>query len=243
MQISPAPHFTMGGLWVDYHLRTNLGGLFAIGEANCSDHGANRLGANSLLQTMVDGCFVLPRTLAHELACTGPSQIAPDHPQFADCALQCQQQTSDWLARSGTQSAGQIHRRLGDILWREVGVCRSREGLLKALDELQNLAHEFDTQLTVPGHRDSLNAELERAGRVYDFLQLGRLMGLDALRREESCGAHFRQEHQDEQGHPVRNDQDFAHVAVWEWGQEPVLHTESLEFEAVTRVTRQYKQS
>ena len=244
MQISPAPHFSMGGLWVDYHLRSNLKGLFVVGEANCADHGANRLGANSLLQTMVDGAFVLPRTLTHELAESGQSGVFPDDPPFQRCRLECQQRIRHLLKREGQLSARQLHLRLGQVLLKGVGVSRSTAGLQSARQEIAELQNEFAYNLRVSGQEDSLNDELERAGRVADFLELADLMCLDALQREESCGAHFRQEHQSDTGDPLRNDQQFSHVAAWAWngqGQQPTLHREPLSFEELAPVQRNYE--
>ena len=190
---------------------------------------------------MVDGSFVLPRTLTHELACLGPSTADAQHPQFAECAQDCRRQSEGWFNRRGKWSAPDLHRRLGDVLLKGVGLCRSAQGLRRALGEIEELSADFDAQLQISGGSDTINGELERAGRLYDFLQLGRLMCLDAMQREESCGAHFRSEYQDDQGHPLRNDQDFSHVACWEWAEEPVRHREALEFEALPLATRQYQ--
>jgi len=238
MQISPAPHFTMGGLWVDYHLRSNLRNLFVIGEANCADHGANRLGANSLLQTMVDGAFVLPRTLTHELAETGPTQIHPDDPQFIDCLRQCKQGIHQLLQSRGDLTPREIHLRLGQILRAEVGVSRSAAGLHSAREQIAELQQQFQERLLMSGDGQSLNEELERAGRVQDFLQLGDLMCKDALHREESCGAHFREEHQTPGGDPERNDQEFGHISAWAW--DGTLHREKLDFELLAPTSRNY---
>lgn len=243
MQISPAPHFTMGGLWVDYHLRSNLRSLFVIGEANCADHGANRLGANSLLQTMVDGAFVLPRTLTHELADTGRSQVSVDAPTFVECRRQCEEGIRQLLSGKGDLSAREVHARLGRILLTQVGVSRTAAGLQQGRQQIAELQSQFRKNRIVPGDSHSLNDELERAGRVQDFLELGDLMCLDALRREESCGAHFRQEHQTDKGDPLRNDQDFANISAWAWqgpDQAPQLHSEELTFELLKPVTRKY---
>ncbi|MBS2039205.1 fumarate reductase/succinate dehydrogenase flavoprotein subunit [bacterium] len=242
MQISPAPHFSMGGLWVDYHLRSNLSGLFVIGEANCADHGANRLGANSLLQTMVDGLFVLPRTLSHELAVTGPSKVDCAHAQFARCEQECRANLTRLLECRGRSTPQNFHFQLGQILLTRVGLSRSDPGLRAGLDEIASLQSEFASQLVIGGGPE-LNANLEKAGRVSDFLQLAGLMCRDALQREESCGAHFRIEHQTEEGQPIRRDRQFSSVSAWEWaGQdaEPVLHCEPLNFELLAPVTRSY---
>lgn len=243
MQISPAPHFTMGGLWVDYHLRSNLEGLFVVGEANCADHGANRLGANSLLQTMVDGAFVLPRTLTHELAVKGRASVCPDDAAFDLCRGQCQERIQRKLSGQGKLTAREIHARLGQILLKHVGVSRSAAGLQLGRQEIAELQAEFQQNLRVTGDGVGLNDELERAGRVEDFLELADLMCLDALQREESCGAHFRLEYQTDSGEPVRNDEQFSHVAAWAWnGPEvaPTLHCEALTFEELAPIQRKY---
>lgn len=243
MQICPAPHFTMGGLWVDYHLRSNLSGLFVIGEANCADHGANRLGANSLLQTMVDGAFVLPRTLTHELAERGRSTVCPDDSAFEACRVQCRERIRHLLGGKGQLTPREVHSRLGEILLKYVGVSRSAAGLLSARQEIAGLQAEFEASLGVVGDGESLQEELERAMRVGDFLELADLMCLDAWHREESCGAHFRQEYQTDSGEPLRNDEKFAHLAVWAWngsGQAATLHREPLVFEELAPVQRKY---
>ncbi len=243
MQISPAPHFTMGGLWVDYHLRSNLEGLFVIGEANCADHGANRLGANSLLQTMVDGAFVLPRTLTHGLAESGRSQTGSEDPAFIACSSECADRIRGLQGGKGQVSAREIHIRLGQILLKHVGVSRSRAGLVTARAEIAQLQDEFHQNLRLTGDGHSLDDELERAGRVQDFLELADLMCVDALQREESCGAHFRQECQTASGDPVRDDSRFAHVSAWACngpGQAPTLHREELLFEELAPMQRTY---
>ncbi len=241
MQISPAPHFTMGGLWVDYHLRSNLNGLFVIGEANCADHGANRLGANSLLQTMVDGAFVLPRTLTHELAEFGRSTVHPDDGPFQDCHRECRERIQQFLIASGTLTPRETHARLGRILLDRVGVSRTAAGLRAGRREIAELHHEFRQNLCLAGAGDTLNEDLERAARVADFLELADLMCLDALEREESCGAHFRQEHVGKSGEPLRNDREFCHVTAWAWNaSEPTQSQEPLVFEELLPGVRSY---
>ncbi len=242
MQISPAPHFSMGGLWVDYHLRTNLRGLFAVGESNFADHGANRLGANSLLQTMVDGTFILPRTLANELALIGTSPICSEHHSFIRTENECRADQQTLLANKGQYSARDFHIKLGELLLKHVGVARSAEGLKAGSQMLAELAANFSCDLLV-NSSDGLNAELERAGRVRDFIELGQLMAVDALTRNESCGAHFREEHSDAQGNPQRDDEQFCHVAAWQWTGEaskPKLNIEPLVFEALPPNIRNY---
>ncbi|MFN8608652.1 MAG: fumarate reductase/succinate dehydrogenase flavoprotein subunit [Vulcanimicrobiota bacterium] len=239
MQISPAPHFSMGGLWVDYHLRSNLRGLFVVGEANCADHGANRLGANSLLQTMVDGAFVLPRTLAHELAELGFNSCLPQHPAFLESRAGCQQRIQSLLAGRGERTARELHSDLGRLLLRHVGVSRCASGLMEARQQIVQLQHQFRDNLRLTGGADGLNDELERAGRVEDFLELAELMCRDALQREESCGAHFREEYQTESGEPIRRDDEFAYVAVWD--AEQGMRPEPLRFEEFPPVQRNYQ--
>lgn len=236
MRISPAAHFSMGGLWVDYHLRTNLRGLFAIGEANCADHGANRLGANSLLQTLVDGLFIAPVTVADELAHLGP---APDCKARArDAQEEVKAETHSFLSCRGTRTASEFHRTLGSILRNFVGVKRDQQGLTCSLEAIRDLRREFSEDLLVPGSAESFNHQLEIAGRVRDFFELAELMVLDAIERRECCGAHFRADLPD-----ARDDENFAHVSAWEWTGDPSaprLHKEKLEFEEVAPVKRKY---
>ena len=236
MRISPAAHFSMGGLWVDYHLRTNIPGLFAIGEANCADHGANRLGANSLLQTLVDGLFVAPLTVADELARLGPT--APDEATNAKAIEQANQEIQGFLASQGTRTPRDFHRELGEILRGAVGVRRDETGLRNALEGVRRLRAEFHSDLKVVGAADQLNGQLEVAGRTRDFLELAELMALDALQRNECCGAHFRADLKDE-----RDDDNFGHIAAWQWTGDPshpTRHQEPLTFEAITPVRRAY---
>lgn len=245
MMISPAAHFSMGGLWVDYELMTTIPGLYAIGECNFSDHGANRLGANSLLQACVDGYFVLPYTIGNYLAdelSTG--RISTDDPAF----VEAEQAVNDQLERltniKGHRTATDYHKELGLLLYDKCGVLRTKEGLEKAIAELQALRADFWQNLKVPGHAGQINAELEKAGRVADYLELAELMCQDALAREESCGAHFREEHQTAEGEALRRDDDFQYVSVWTYtggGQAPGLLREPLEFETVQPSVRTYK--
>lgn len=236
MRIFPAAHFSMGGLWVDYHLRTNLAGLFALGEANYSDHGANRLGANSLLQTLVDGLFVAPLTVADELARLGPSTFPKDEAQRL--RQEAVEETRGFLNHSGALTPRYFHRALGEILRDMVGVKRDAAGLGKALESIRVLREQFQTNLKVVGRADDLNSQLELAGRTRDFLELGELMTLDALYREECCGSHYRADLPFQ-----RDDERFAHVAAWEWTgspSSPRLHREDLKFEEVDPVERVY---
>jgi succinate dehydrogenase / fumarate reductase, flavoprotein subunit len=243
MRIYPAAHFTMGGLWVDYHLMTTIPRLYAIGEANFADHGANRLGANSLLQACVDGYFILPYTLGHDLA--GASErrgVAVEHPAFEEAVGQVRERISRLMARRGRTSAARFHRQLGAILWDRCGISRSAPGLASAASDLEALHEEFQKDLRIVGSADSLNPSLERALRVEDFFELARLMVRDAAERNESCGAHFREEHQTPEGEAQRNDEDFMHVSAWEFvpSGPPVHHREALSFELEQPGTRSY---
>jgi len=245
MRIYPAPHYTMGGLWVDYHLQTTIPGLFAIGEANFSDHGANRLGASALMQGLADGYFVLPYTIGDYLApLLGQAPPDPAGPEFVRAEADVQGRIDKLLGTNGTRSVDWFHRELGKIMWDLCGMARSRESLDKALSEIPALKAEFDTDLRVLGSGDSLNSSLERAGRVSDFFELALLMCRDALVREESCGGHFREEHQTDDGEALRDDDNFAHVSAWEWtgdASAPTEHRESLEFQYVELTQRSYK--
>jgi succinate dehydrogenase / fumarate reductase flavoprotein subunit len=245
MRIYPAPHYTMGGLWVDYNLMTTLRGLYAIGEANFSDHGANRLGASALMQGLADGYFVLPATIGDELAPRlGEPLLPADHAAFDDAAARVSERIDHLLSIGGTRTVDWFHRELGRILWDQCGMARDRTGLEKAASEIRALRDEFHTDVQVPGENEQLNQSLEKAGRVQDFFELGELMCRDALYREESCGGHFREEHQTADGEALRDDEQFAHVAAWGYegeGAEPSLATEPLEFENVTVATRSYK--
>lgn len=246
MRIFPAPHYTMGGLWVDYNLMSTVDGLYVIGEANFSDHGANRLGASALMQGLADGYFVLPATIADYFAKMGPahSTVDTDHQQFRQVEQECNDRISTLLNINGSRTADSFHRELGRIMWENCGMSRNSDGLAEAIKQIPNLKQEFWENVQVTGTADDLNTSLEKAGRVADFLEFGELMCRDALAREESCGGHFRSEFQTEDGEAVRNDDDFCHVAVWEHNgddAEPTRHQEELEFENVQLATRSYK--
>ncbi|MBZ9628494.1 fumarate reductase/succinate dehydrogenase flavoprotein subunit [Psychroflexus sp. CAK1W] len=245
MKISPSAHFSMGGLWVDYDLMTSIPGLFAIGEANFSDHGANRLGANSLLQACVDGYYIAPYTLQNYLA--DQIQVKKtdvNHPAFTEAEEKVQKQLHHFINQKGTKTAEEFHRELGKILYDKCGLSRSEDGLKIAISQIQNLREDFKTNLLVPGDVEDINSELEKAGRVSDYLELSELMCIDALNRNESCGAHFREEFQTEDGEAKRDDKDFAYSAAWEWSGEvssPILNKEVLKFEFVQPTQRSYK--
>jgi len=245
MRIYPASHYTMGGLWVDYELQTNIPGLYAAGEANFSDHGANRLGASALMQGLSDGYFVLPYTIGNGLApLLGKSMPGIDHPEFKAAEEAARERFNAYLAINGTKSPDYFHRELGKIIWDYCGMERTEEGLKKALELLPALYQEFKTDLRVTGDGDNMNQTLEKAGRVDDFFQLGMLMCRDALDRNESCGGHFRSEYQTDEGEALRDDVNYCHVAAWQWGGDPMtpnLNVEPLEFEAVHLATRSYK--
>jgi len=245
MRIYPAPHYTMGGLWVDYNLQTTIPGLYAIGEANFSDHGANRLGASALMQGLADGYFVLPATIGDYLADYLNAPTVPlEDPAFEEAASVTKDRIDNYLSRRGTRTVDDFHRRLGRILWDYCGMARNREGLEKALSEIPALYAEFQTDVKVLGNNESLNQTLEKIGRVDDFFQLAMLMCRDALDREESSGAHLREEYQTADGEAVRNDDDYAYVSAWMWtgdANSPELVKEPLEFENVKLTTRSYK--
>ncbi len=245
MRIYPAPHYTMGGLWVDYELQTTIPGLFAIGEANFSDHGANRLGASALMQGLADGYFVLPATIGNYLApMLGKPKVDTSAPEFAEAERAVNEQNDRFLRTNGTKSVDHYHRELGRIVWDYCGMERTREGLEKALSEIPALRAEFEANVRVPGSADTLNSSLEKAGRVADFFELAELMCRDALVREESCGGHFRAEYQTEDGEALRNDADFAHVTAWKWtgdSANPAEHREPLVYDNVELATRSYK--
>ena len=232
MRIYPAVHYVMGGLWVDYELQSTIPGCFVAGEANFSDHGANRLGASALMQGLADGYFVLPYTVPNYLAdLLGQAPVPVDDPVFAAAENEVRDRTSQFMAIQGTQSVDHFHRELGKIMWDYCGMERSRQSLEKALAEIPALREEFNKDLRILGTEDSLNQSLEKAGRVADFFELAMLMCRDALHREESCGGHFRVEHQTEEGEALRDDERFAYAAAWGYappGSEPVLHKEPL---------------
>jgi len=244
MRIYPAVHYTMGGLWVDYNLMTTIPGLYALGEANFSDHGANRLGASALMQGLADGYFVIPNTIGDYLATIGPKAVDKNHVAFAEAKAKVEAQTQKLLSIKGTKTVSEYHRELGHIIWDYCGMARNAEGLKKAQIMVQELRADFWKNVTVTGTNEELNQKLERAGRVADFLELGELMIVDALDRSESCGGHFREESQTEDGEALRNDTDFCYVAAWEYkgdNQPEVLHKEILNFENVKLTQRSYK--
>jgi succinate dehydrogenase / fumarate reductase flavoprotein subunit len=245
MRIYPAVHYTMGGLWVDYDLMSNIPGLYVIGEANFSDHGANRLGASALMQGLADGYFILPNTISDYLAgLLGEKPVPTDDPVFAAAEREVADRMSQLLAVKGRYSVDHFHRELGRIMWDNCGMARSKEGLEKAISEITALRGEFDRDLRVLGADDTLNQSLEKAGRVDDFFDLAVLICRDALHREESCGGHFRVEHQTEEGEALRDDDHFAYAAAWEYagpGAEPVLNKEPLTFDHVHLAQRSYK--
>ena len=242
MKIYPAAHYTMGGLWVDYHLMSNIPGLFVIGEANFSDHGANRLGASALMQGLADGYFILPQTIGHYLADNQP-RIEVDDEAFAATEADTRHRIENLMAIGGRRSATSFHKQLGDIMWNHCGMGRNRDGLTRAIGEIAALRDEFWQDLRVPGDAADFNQQLEYAGRVADFLEFGEIMCQDALTREESCGAHFREEYQQD-GEAKRDDERFSHVAAWAFRGErqmPERLTEKLEFECVEQTVRNYK--
>ena len=245
MRIYPAPHYTMGGLWVDYNLMTTVPGLYALGEANFSDHGANRLGASALMQGLADGYFVVPSTIGDYLtAFLNQSPVATDDAVFKEAESAVTERVDRFLSARGTRTVDWFHKELGKIMLEHCGMSRSEPGLLKALSEIPALYEEFKTDVKVLGTGGSLNQSLERAGRVEDFFELAQAMCLDALHREESCGGHFREEYRTDGGEALRRDDEFAHVAVWEWTgdpSKPELNLEQLDFENVTLTTRSYK--
>jgi succinate dehydrogenase / fumarate reductase, flavoprotein subunit len=244
MRIYPAVHYTMGGLWVDYDLQSTIPGLFVIGEANFSDHGANRLGASALMQGLADGYFVLPNTIGDYLAGSKPPPVDETAPEVVEAQRAVTERIEKLLAIDGTRTVDSFHRELGHIMWDYCGMERTEDGLRKALDLISELRREFWQNVKVPGSAATLNQSLEKAGRVADFLELGELMCLDALHRSESCGGHFRAESQTEDGEAARDDENFSYAAAWEFtgvGEPPVLHKEDLVFDYVTPSQRSYK--
>ncbi|WP_267740606.1 fumarate reductase/succinate dehydrogenase flavoprotein subunit [Myroides injenensis] len=246
MMISPAAHFSMGGLWVDYELMTTVPGLFALGEANFADHGANRLGANSLLQASVDGYFIAPYTIANYLADQiRVGEISTDHPEFEKAEKEVIEKLDNLLNIKGDKSVDYYHKKLGKLLYDYCGLARTKEGLEYAIEEIKKLREEFYKNVNVPGSEDTMNSELEKAGRVADYLEIGVLMCYDALTRDESCGAHFREEYQTEDGEAKRNDEDFQFISAWEWpgslDKKPILNKEELTFEYLQPTIRSYK--
>ena len=244
MRIYPAPHYTMGGLWVDYHLMSTIPGLFVLGEANFSDHGANRLGASALMQGLADGYFIIPNTIGDYFVNERLQKVSTSATEFKDAMADVDQRLKKILAVNGTKTVDHFHRELGKVMWDKVGMSRNAEGLKEAIAEVQQLREQFWSDVRVLGSNNELNQELEKAARVADFLELGELIARDALAREESAGGHFREEYQTEEGEALRDDEHFQHVAVWEFageGKEPVRHIEPLVFEAVTPTQRSYK--
>jgi succinate dehydrogenase / fumarate reductase flavoprotein subunit len=245
MRIYPAPHYTMGGLWVDYNLMTTVPGLYALGEANFSDHGANRLGASALMQGLADGYFVIPYTIGDYLSgFLGSSPVPTTDEAFTTVESEVNDRVTGYLASRGTRTVDDYHRQLGRLVWDYCGMSRDAAGLDKAMAEIPALHAEFKSDVKVVGTGDSVNQTLEKVGRVDDFFELAMLMCRDARDREESCGGHFREEYQDAEGEAKRDDENFAYVAAWEWTgdpSEPILHKEQLEFENVKLATRSYK--
>ena len=245
MKIYPAVHYTMGGLWVDYNLMTTIPGLFAIGECNFSDHGANRLGASALMQGLADGYFILPYTIGTYLSKEiGTKKTDLDQKEFLKAEKKAKENITELIENKGKQSVESFHKKLGDIMWKYCGMERNKKGLIKALEELKILKKEFKNNVIVPGNKSELNQELEKAGRVGDFIGLGEVMIHDALKREESCGGHFREEFQSEEGEALRNDEEYAYVSAWEYlgdKNDPKLNKEKLAFKNVKLTQRSYK--
>jgi succinate dehydrogenase / fumarate reductase flavoprotein subunit len=244
MQIYPASHYTMGGLWVDYNLQSTIPGLHVLGEANFSDHGANRLGASALMQGLADGYFVIPSTIAQFLANTKLEKVDTSHPEFKKAEQEATDKIKKMLSINGKRTPNSFHRQLGEVMWDYVGMGRNEAGLKKAIEEIPKIREEFWQNVKVTGSDADLNIALEKANRVADFLEFAEVMAWDALEREESCGAHFREEYQYEDGEAKRNDELFAHVAAWEYtgvGNKPIRHKEELKFEDVKLAVRSYK--
>jgi succinate dehydrogenase / fumarate reductase flavoprotein subunit len=244
MRIYPAVHYTMGGLWVDYHLQSTIPGLFVLGEANFSDHGANRLGASALMQGLADGYFIAPYTITNYLAETKLEKVAADHLEAKGALENVENITKRLLSAKGQKTVTQFHRELGRIMWDYCGMARNEAGLKLAIGKIQELKEEYWQNVTVPGSGSEVNQQLENAGRVADFLELGELMCIDALNRNESCGGHFREEYQTPEGEAQRDDENYSYVAAWEYkgpGAAPVLHKEPLSFEYVKPAQRSYK--
>jgi len=244
MRIYPAVHYVMGGLWVDYELQTTVKGLYALGEANFSDHGANRLGASALMQGLADGYFVIPYTLGNYLADEiRTAAIATEHPAFAETEKAVSDRINTLMNIKGTKTVESFHKRLGKIMWEKCGMARNEQGLKEAIVEIQALKKEFWSDVRIPGEINSTNPELDKAGRVADFIELGELMCKDALNRNESCGGHFREESQTEDGEAKRDDENYSYVSAWEYKGESewALNKEALEFEIVKPTQRSYK--
>jgi succinate dehydrogenase / fumarate reductase flavoprotein subunit len=244
MRIYPALHYVMGGLWVDYNLMSTIPGLFVVGEANFSDHGANRLGASALMQGLADGYFILPYTLGNYIASTKLDKVDATHPAFKEVEAEVMARINRLLSIQGKRTVNSYHRELGHLMWEYCGMGRTAEGLQHLLSKLPALRAEFWENINVPGESNDLNQSLEMAGRVADFMELGELICLDALHRNESCGGHFREEYQSEDGEARRDDEHFAYAAAWQFGGEgsmPILNKEPLEFEYVKLSQRSYK--
>jgi succinate dehydrogenase / fumarate reductase, flavoprotein subunit len=244
MRIYPALHYTMGGLWVDYTLMSNVEGLFVLGEANFSDHGANRLGASALMQGLADGYFVIPYTLSNYFATAKKEVLPTDHAEFRRCEAEVRDRTRKLLSIRGKKTAVELHRDLGHVMWDNVGMARTRQGLEGAIGKIRSLRQEFWESVNVPGTDADLNVALERAGRVADFMEFGELIAQDALAREESCGGHFREDYQYPDGEAKRDDDRFSHVAAWEYAgpdKDPVRNVEPLTWEVVHPTVRSYK--
>jgi succinate dehydrogenase / fumarate reductase flavoprotein subunit len=244
MRIYPAPHYTMGGLWVDYYLMSTIPGLFVLGEANFSDHGGNRLGASALMQGLADGYFVIPDTLGEYLATAKLEKVGVDRDEFATSVHEVEDRTRKLLSINGTRTVDSFHRELGLLMLDKCGMSRSEKGLDEAIEKIRALREEFWVDVKVPGEGTELNQELEKAGRVADFFELAELMCMDARERKESCGGHFREEYQTEEGEALRDDENFVNVTVWEYageGKPEIAHTEDLDFEFVKLTQRSYK--
>jgi succinate dehydrogenase / fumarate reductase flavoprotein subunit len=244
MRIYPAVHYTMGGLWVDYNLMSTVPGCFVLGEANFSDHGANRLGASALMQGLADGYFVIPYTIGNYLAGVKPLPVDAEAPEFRATEQAVRDRLTKLLSVKGKRTPTSFHRELGKIMWDKCGMARNRAGLCEALEQIPALREEFWQNVNVIGEVGSLSQQLEIAARVADFLELGELMVRDALDREESCGGHFREEYQTQDGEALRNDKDYAYVAAWAYqgdDRAPLLHKEPLDYEFVQLATRSYK--
>jgi succinate dehydrogenase / fumarate reductase flavoprotein subunit len=243
MRIYPAPHYTMGGLWVDYELMTTVEGLFALGEANFSDHGANRLGASALMQGLSDGYFIIPSTLGNYLANTKFDSISIEDEEFKYSQKQAKEKIKKLLSIKGNKTPNEFHKQLGEIMWNYCGMSRSEESLKKALSEIPKLREEFWNNVKIPGSEE-LNQTLEKAWKVADYLEFAQLLVKDALERKESCGGHFREEYKTPEGEAKRDDINFSHVSVWEYqgdNKEPIMNKEKLEFEYLKPMTRSYK--
>jgi succinate dehydrogenase / fumarate reductase flavoprotein subunit len=244
MRIYPAPHYAMGGLWVDYNLQSNIPGLFVLGEANFSVHGANRLGASALMQGLADGYFVIPYTIAGYLAQTKPGKVKADHPECAKSIAGVQQERDRLLGINGKRTVTEFMRELGVLMWNNVGMARSKQSLEEVLRKIPAIRDEFWKNVKVTGSGQELNQQLENAGRTADFLEFAELLSRDALHREESCGGHFRVEHQYDDGEAKRDDANFTYSAAWEYkgvGKTPELHKEPLKFDNVHLAVRSYK--